>query len=160
MFGKTPLELGIWVYGQYDPFPEAKLVGEKVQMITKPNDYVFIEGMDPEILYYSQRKHAVKMEWTNFFSSECRVLDSYKREYIEDIDKNNPEAIVICVTGSCGYIWQDPKANYFLKYLSTKLEEEYVPIGGWVPGDSKGYWLEPIDGIDINTFRTILYKRK
>jgi 4-amino-4-deoxy-L-arabinose transferase-like glycosyltransferase len=160
MIGKTPIELGVWIYGTYDPFVEAKLIGDEVKEITAPNDFIYVEGMDPEILYFSQRKHSVKMEWTNFMSSECKMLKDYKKEYVKDLKKNPPEVVVICVTGSCGYLWEDPEAQYFMDDLKTMLETNYVPVGGWVPKGGKGYWVEPINGMQLSEFRTVVYKKK
>lgn len=160
LFTKSPEQLGVWVYGQYDPFIEARLVGEKINKMSSPEDYVYIEGMDPEILYFSQRKHAVKMEWTNFFSSDCPFLESYKKEYIDDLDKNKPKIISVCVSGSCSYIWHDEKAKGFMDHLSQLLVDEYVPVGGFIPKGDGGYWVDKVDSKNLNLFRTILYQRK
>ena len=160
IFGKTPGELGLWVYGPYDPFYEAQLVGKKIQEITKPEDYIYLQGPDPEIVYFAQRKNAVRMEWTEFMASSCTNLKTDQQQYLRDIENNSPEVVVLCIYGSCGYLWSDENAKYFTDFLYNLVDKNYQAIGGWIPNGTKGYWLEPIGKEDISHARTVVYKRK
>lgn len=160
IFTLTPVELGLWVYGYYDQFYEAEFVGKKVQEITKPGDFVFIEGSDPEILYFSQRLHATKMEWTNFFTSDCPFLDKYKREYIEDLSKNTPKVIVVCINGSCGGLWKEEKASQFTNHLKKLLSDDYVAVGGFIPNTKGGYWTDSITDDEITKVRTVVFLKR
>ena len=160
MLGKTPQELGVWVYGNYDPHVEAQIVGEKIKEMTSTEDYIYVEGMDPEILYFANRKHAVRMEWTNFFSvSDCEFLDDYKANYMSDLGLNSPKVISLCVSGSCSSLWEDENAKEFMDYLSDMINRDYLPVGGWVPRDDGGYWLD-YDGQEDVVYRTLIYQRK
>ena len=160
MFGKSPAELGVWVYGNLDPHVEAQIVGGKIKDLTNAHDFVFIEGMDPEILYFTQRRSSVRMEWTNFLSSDCPVLSSYKEDYVRDLEKNTPKVISVCVSGSCRGVWEDEKAKPYLDNLRQMISKDYVFAGGWIPKDGSGYWVDKIIDDNLDGFRTIVYIRK
>lgn len=160
IFGKTPQELSLLIYNQYDPFYEAQLVGKKISEITNPNDYIYVEGPDPEIVYFAQRRNAVRMEWTDFMNLDCKAIEGYQEQYIKDIKNNSPEVITLCIYGSCGYLWKDEKAKYFTDFLLGYVDGNYTPVGGWIPKKNGGYWLEPISKNDIPYARTVIYKRK
>jgi hypothetical protein len=159
MMGKTPQQLGVWVYGNIDQFIEAEVVGKKISGMTDKDDYVFIQGMDPEILYFTGRRSAVKMEWTNFLIEDCPALAGYNREYINDLKVNTPEVIAVCISGSCGGLWKDPKARGFLGELTEEIKNNYNFVGGWYPKGDSGYWLEE-ETENLEGFRTVVYKRK
>ncbi|OGM16106.1 hypothetical protein A2V55_02350 [Candidatus Woesebacteria bacterium RBG_19FT_COMBO_37_29] len=160
IFAKTPGELGLWVYGPYDPFYEAQIVGNKIKEITKPDDYIYLEGPDPEIVYFAQRKNAVRMEWPDFMASTCPALKSDQQRYLSDIENNSPEVIILCIYGSCGYLWDDKNAKYFTDYLINLVNKNYEVVGGWMPNGTKGYWLEPIGPDEIPHARLVVYKKK
>jgi len=160
MFTKSPQEIGLWVYGPYDQYYEAEFIGKKISEITKPDDFVFNEGDDGEIIYFSQRRSAVRLEFTGSLISDCKMLKNYQADYYNDIKSNNPQVIVLCLRGSCGYVWNNEKIRPFTDYLIGIINEGYRVVGGWIPNNEGGYWLEPIKTEDIPYARTVIFKKK
>jgi hypothetical protein len=160
MFSMSPQDLSLWVYGRYDQFYEAELVGKKLAEVTKKDDYVYVEGMDPEITYFAKRLSSVRFEWTNFLTSDCGSLKKFKDYFIKDLEEHPPAAITLCVSGSCGVLWKDPVASQHMKYLEELTRKNYRSVGGWVVNTTGGYWLDSPDIENINDARTVLFVRK
>lgn len=157
---KTPQDLSLWIYGYQDQFYESEIVGKKIQELTNGDDYIYVEGMDPQIIYFAQRRHIVKTEWTNFLLSTCPSLAKYNEEYIKDVLTSKPKVISLCLNGSCGDLWKEPGIKDFMGDLKQLVESDYALVGGWVPGKNGGYWLDDPENADINVIRTAVYLRK
>jgi hypothetical protein len=125
-FSLTPLAI---LKDTYDvpEFEAALIIAKKIKPLTSPKDLIFIDGSDPEILYYVCRKSATKFVIKYPLSLPTSLSEKYKREEISELEANPPEVIVTPITPF--YIKQElsrlKKLDALNQYLIPLLNKDY-----------------------------------
>lgn len=158
-FGMTPNELNLWVYGTANPFTEAPLIAQKVSALTKPSNFIFVAGSEPEIYFYSKRKASSRFVITYPLIMNTPKRVDYQKETIEDLKRNPPEVIVYSRRRFSG-LWDESTPRNFIDFLTDKLNKEYKLFGGYVWEKDRGYWLENLEKEDLEKASLLVYKKK
>jgi 4-amino-4-deoxy-L-arabinose transferase-like glycosyltransferase len=86
------------VYSVYGPVPfvGAASVGRYLKSVTRPIDRVLIVGSEPEVLFYAERRSATRYTIVYPLTGTFSAADAMRREFFEDWERNDPQAVVVC----------------------------------------------------------------
>ena len=156
-FGLSSEEISYWIYGTSNPFVESKIISGKIDEITKPNDYVFVGGSEPQILYYANRKSSSRFVITYPFVINTPVQLKYQKEAIGELEKNVPQAIVISQRTESG-LWNETSPQDFKNYLFNLIDKKYHLVGGYISEGGNMYWQDNLKPEEVQNASLLLYK--
>ncbi len=157
-FTMTPEQINLWIYGTANPFIEAPLVAEKLANLTSPEDFVFVAGTEPEILYLAKRQSSTLFVNTYALNIDTPRRLDYQKIVISDLKSRPPQAIVFSRRAFSG-IWNEGSPTLFIDYLLNLINKDYHLIGGYVWENGFGHWQQPLAEKDINNASLIIYER-
>jgi hypothetical protein len=143
----------------WTPFLESEAVAKRVAELTTPEEYVFVAGSEPQILYYSQRFSPTRFVTVYPLMIPSPIAQRYQWDAIHDLEEHPPIIIVMVQLGASwlGHVNSPPD---FLNYLGRILQVEYEPLGGYVVKEQSGQWTEPLTSPDIGHASLLLFKRR
>ncbi len=157
-FGMSPESLGRWIYGDINPFSEAKITAENVKKITGTNDSIFVGGSEPEIYYYSKRISVSRFVITYPLNLKTALREKYQKEAIADLTKNSPVVIVVSQRAMSG-LWDKESPRIFIDYFEKLINRDYRLIGGYVWTINGGYWKDNPNKEEIENSSYLVYKK-
>ncbi|MFH1429675.1 MAG: glycosyltransferase family 39 protein [Candidatus Margulisiibacteriota bacterium] len=142
-----------------NPFYESPIVAKKVQQITSTDDYVYIAGSEPQILYYARRQSPTRFIWAYPLTQTSMAL-KYQKEVIQALEMFPPEVIVF-VKDNRSWLRDENSPVLIFDYLNSLQQKKYRPIGGFVQTRQGGFWHEPlIAGLyPKSQYSLIVYKK-
>jgi hypothetical protein len=141
------------------PFLESEAVAKRVAELTTPEDYVFVAGSEPQILYYSQRFSATRFVTVYPLMIPSPMAQRYQWDAIHDLQEH-PPTIIVLVQLSASWLRRVNSPSDFLNYLGRILQVEYELLGGYVIEEQSGQWTEPLSSSDIDHASLLLFKRR
>ncbi len=130
----TPNQLVKRVYWSESLFPEARVVSGVIKDRTKPSDYVFVFGSEPEVNFYSKRMSPDRFAYLNYVLWPTPFSKNYIEELVSSLNVNSPKIIVVVPNLS-------PVPQEFSDYMNEKLASEYALIGGYLGDETRGGWM-------------------
>lgn len=158
-FGKSAEEMGMWIYGQGNPFLESVIIAQKLQAITTPDDLVFVAGSEPQILYYADRKSSTRFVITYPFVIKTPRQRAYQQEAIHDIETRPPKAIVLSQRDESG-LWDAKSPQDFREFLLPYLKDKYTLVGGTIWGSDTFGWKGNLSKDDLSKASLLLFALK
>ena len=143
----------------WTPFLESEAVAKRVAELTTPEDYVFVAGSEPQILYYSQRFSATRFVMVYPLTIPSPMVQRYQWDAIHDLQEH-PPTIIVLVQLSASWARHVNSPPDFLNYLMGILQVEYEVLGGYVIKDQSGQWTEPLSSSDNDHASLLLFKRR
>lgn len=140
-FGKSPEEMGVWVYGTGNPFAESMTVAQKVQELTSPDEQVFVAGSEPQILYYAGRQSVTRFVITYPFVIKSPRQAEYQLEAIRDIEHSRPAVIVLSRRPESG-LWDHKSPPDLKDFLIGYLGRYYSLVGATVYDTDTFTWRD------------------
>jgi hypothetical protein len=156
-FFVKPSEFNRWLYRD-DPFQESPVVAKRLIELTNPQDYVFVAGSEPEILYYSKRKNSTRFIISYPLVINTPFREAFQEEVINDVIRTEPKVIIYSPVKN-GWSYFDYKPDNFLMFLGDVLSKEYSLVGGFVWKDGVGAWEEPLNENHVQNASLLLYKK-
>jgi hypothetical protein len=154
----SPVELASKVYQGY-AFVESPVVANRVAHLSNRNEFVFVGGSEPQILYYAKRKAPSRFVTMFPLMFPTASAVKYQQDTIRELERNPPRLIVLAQYQWSW--WQSPQSpTIFLTHLSELLEKQYLLIGGFVRNGDRGDWQEPLDPNLTAKCSLVLYERK
>lgn len=154
----TPVELVSKVYSGY-AFAESPLLAKRVTELSSRDDYVFVAGSEPQILYYAKRKSPTRFVTMFPLMYPTPAAVGFQQEAIRDLETKPPKLIVVAQYEWSW--WQTAESpTLILKHLLALLEKDYQLVGGFVRDGDRGVWQEPLDVKMLSRCSLTLYKRK
>ena len=145
--------------GEY-PFLESKLVADQVSQLSSPDDFVFVAGSEPQILYYAHRFSPTRFITSYALMIPTPVVRDYQHEAIRDLQRWPPKLIVFVQSSSSWLRQQTTPSDYF-DFLNGFLNQNYDLEGGFVKDNGqKGYWSKHPNSKEIDASSLLLYERK
>ena len=126
----------------------------------KPNDYVYIIGSEPQILFHANRRHATRYLFDTPLVMKTVYIDKYQKQAIQDFLNNPPAVIIVHTKGEQWLNMNNP--GIYSDFIRNIINKNYEIVGAvvWEPGKA-GYWQEPITNqSQINYCNLVLLKRK
>jgi len=145
-------------YASTEPFKEAPRIAQELVKITKPNDYVFIAGSEPEILYYAGRKSSSRFVITYPLNIKSPKQLDYQNEVIKDIEKNTPQAIILSQFPSSKF-WVKGNPTVLFDYTMDLLNNKYILVGSFIRDGGSGYWENHPSNENLSKSSFLIYKR-
>ena len=149
-FAMTPDEVTLDQFGMY-PFRESVLMAGELQKVTSPSDTVFIEGNEPEILYYAHRRSATRFVITYPLTLNTSLKDTYVQEVISTLASNHPKAIITDDMPPFKVFARGPQfLSPMEAYVTGLLVNEYTFVGAVVTDDKTGKFFFDSSFNDLN----------
>lgn len=146
-------------FNPINPFPESQIVARRVAEITSPQDWVYIAGSEPQILYYAQRFSPTRFVITYPLMIPTPLARAYQQEAIRELDMR-PPAVIVRARWNTSWLKQADTPPEFVNYLDSCLAEHYERVGGYVLAGEGGCWLEPLPDRDLSDASLVLFRRK
>ena len=146
-------------FNPLNPFPESRLVARRVADLTTPQDYVYVAGSEPQILYYAQRFSPTRFVIAYPMMFPTPLAHAFQHEAIRDLERH-PPAVVVRACCHTSWLDQTGTPKDFFNYLDQLLAEKYERVGGYVLGNQAGRWLEPLPEPDLRNASLVLFRRK
>lgn len=141
------------------PFIEARLAAAQVSRMSSPDDFVYVAGSEPEILYYAQRFSPTRFITTYALMIPTPLAPGYQQEAIQDLQSHPPKLIVFVQVGN-SWLRQPTSPPLFLDFMG-KFLKRYEIAGGYVKKDPRaGYWTTHLSVDEYRSASLILYKLK
>jgi hypothetical protein len=145
--------------GGGNPFVESLAVARRVAELTSPNDYVFVAGSEPQILFYANRLSPSRFVIVYPLMISTPLAQGYQQEAIRDLKRCPPTVIVLAPT-PLSWLPQKQSPLEFINFLEKLLAERYDPVGGWVVDGQNGRWQEPLPDQNRAKASLVLFRRK
>jgi hypothetical protein len=142
------------------PFIEAPLAAIQVVRRSSPDDFIFVAGSEPEILYYAQRYSPTRFITSYALMDPTPLAIGYQQEAIHDLQEHPPKLIVFVQWGN-SWTRQATSPPEFMDFMGDLLKEHYMLSGGYVKADiQNGYWTTNASAAEFKKSSLLLYERK
>jgi len=141
------------------PFSGSPIAGRRVAELSAPDEFVFVAGSEPQILFYAQRFSHTRFVTSYALMIPTAVAAGYQREAMEDLVRHPPKLIVFPTVAN-SWLNQADTPPEFASFLHAFLDRDYDLIGGYLPGEKNGVWAEPLATNQIAAANLLLFRRK
>jgi Dolichyl-phosphate-mannose-protein mannosyltransferase len=155
----TKQQLANEQFDPLNPFPESPLVARRVAELTSPQDYVFVAGSEPQILYYAQRFSPTRFVIAYPLMIPTPLSRTFQQEAIRELERH-PPSVVVRARSHTSWLDQAGTPPDFMNYLDKMLAENYERVGGYVLGSQNGRWVEPLPDQDLLNASLVLFRRR
>jgi hypothetical protein len=143
LIGMAPDAIARSIYGSANPFVESEEVARRVAELTRPEDFVYVAGSEPQILYHARRRSPTRFVISYPLMLETPLALPYQQECVRDLERNPPAAIVFA-RSPLSWLPRPNSPKILMDYLGRTLQSDYRLVGGFVPDAVRGAWEEPI----------------
>ena len=140
------------------PFGGSPAVARRVAELSGPDDFVYVAGSEPQILFYAQRYSPTRFITAYALMIPTVVAESYQREAMVALMQHPPKLIVYSMAGN-SWLLQPDSPPAFRDFLDQLLQRDYFLVGGFLPDKQNG-WTEPLSSKDAADANLLLFKRK
>jgi hypothetical protein len=141
------------------PFAGSWITAQRVAALSSPDDFVYVAGSEPQILFYAGRFSPTRFITAYALMIPTPVAQKYQAEAINDLLSRPPKLIVFS-TVSNSWLRQAATPADFSNFLGNLLRQDYVLVGGHLPGDQNGRWVEPLASNEMAVADLWLYQRR
>jgi hypothetical protein len=152
-------KLAVEKAGKENPFVESIPVARRVAEITSPDDYVFVAGSEPQILFYAGRFSPSRFVIVYPLMLSTPLAKSYQQEVIHDLERRPPKVIVLSPS-PFSWMPQEDSPPEFITFLRKLLAEHYEPVGGWVRDGQNGNWQAPLPDPSRAQASLVVFRRR
>jgi len=149
-FSMEPSSLYRWATGPGNPFHESPIVADRVAALTTPDDFVFVAGSEPQILFYSKRKSPTRFVIMYPLMLPTPFAEDYQQETIDSLRANPPKLIVFS-NSRFSWLSNPSSPKLLLPYLNNLFQSgAYELMGGYLQKREKSGWEEPFSQQQIS----------
>lgn len=142
------------------PFLESQLVAKRAAELSSANDWVYVAGAEPQILYYAKRFSPTRFITVYPQLTPTPSIESYQREAMLDLVKRPPKIIVLA-RSSTSWPRSENTPPEFINFINQFLNMDYKRVGGYVSETpQKGRWTEPLTEEEATHASLIIFNRK
>ncbi len=110
------------------PFVECYRIGEYIREHSTPRDRIAVVGSEPEIYFYAQRHSVSGYIYMYDLVEPQPYARAMQQEFIHDVEKAQPEFVVLVNTGTSWMTWADADPALF-KWVNNYPKQSYDLIG-------------------------------
>lgn len=140
------------------PFFESQLVGDKIRQLTSADDFVFVAGSEPQILYYSQRYSPTRFITVYPLMIPTPVAAHYQQEAIGEL-KRNPPKLIVYARSPASWLTQPGTPADFWNFLSHLLNQNYHFVGCYLKDGKIGRWDQSLAEKDFPEASLLVYEK-
>jgi hypothetical protein len=129
----SPTEYNEVVHGNDNPFNESLEVAKHVSKLTGHDDYVYVAGSEPQVLYYSDRKSASRFITTYPLLVPSPWREDYQKEVLNDLTTKRPKVIVYSMIQS-SWARGEYVPTSFINGLDSIINDDYKLAGSYRGG--------------------------
>ena len=139
-FELSPVDACRALYG-YQPFPEARVLGEYLRSHSSPDARIVVLGSEPEIYFYSHRLSATGYIYTYPLTEHHRYAQQMRDELAREVAAMQPQFIVVVPTWT-SWLARPSGRQRVLNIADTLIPPGYRAIGrcDFFPAESRVEW--------------------
>ncbi len=141
------------------PFVGSQAVARQVARLSGPGDFVYVAGSEPQILVYARRFSPTRFITAYALMIPTAVAEKYQREAMDDLLEHPPKLIVFATSGN-SWLRQAQTPPDFFDFMHQFLGRNYDLVGGYLPEQQNGRWVEPLPTNGVAEADLLLYRRK
>ena len=148
-----------FVRAEGTPFFESPFVARRVTELSRPDDFLYVAGSEPQIYCYANRFSPTRFITAYALMLPTALAPRYQHEAIAALQAHPPKLIVLTLTAN-SWLRQTNSPPDFFGFLEEFLQQDYERIGGVLPGKTNFSWLEPLPDEAMSGASLVLYRRK
>lgn len=158
-FERDPNAISANVFGE-NPFPESKPVADYLASRTTPDDFVWIAGSEPQILFYARRRSPSPFLMIYpLLTPHSRYIE-FQHQMMAEVTARRPKYI-LSITGIPQTLVLDEDADaQILRFLDATLQNDYVLERSLTVEESGGRWIEPGGEKGLTTPYISIFRRR
>ena len=141
------------------PFAGSLMTAQRVAQLSSSDDFVLVAGSEPQILCYAGRFSPTRFITAYAMMIPTPVARKYQDEAIHDL-LSRPPKLVVFTTVPNSWLRQAATPADFSDFLGNLLRQDYVLVGGHLPGGGSGRWAEPLSSNEMGGADLWLYQRR
>jgi hypothetical protein len=122
-----PLDVSRLVYGD-NPFPEARIVGERIRDISEPEDTILVFGSEPELFFHARRRSATGHVYMYPMMETHAYANEMQLQYIQEAEAAAPEFIVV-VNHEMSWLRGEESSTRVFEWLGQYAGMNYARVG-------------------------------
>ena len=163
-FTTNPNQLVRQVYG-LNPFPESKIIADKLNTMLKPEDKIAVFGTEIQMYFYTNRISPSRFAGSGaLLEFPIAKADDWQKEFINDVEKANPRFLVFY---SHAISWlANPKVNNLIFPWFDKFSAEKYNLIGYADmydNNTNYVWAPNIDLVNNppkSQYKIFVFERK
>jgi hypothetical protein len=140
------------------PFGGSLTVARRVEELSGPDDFVYVAGSEPQILFYAQRYSPTRFITAYALMIPTVMAEQYQHEAMAALVRHPPKLIVYSLDKT-SWLRQTDSPTDFQDFLGQFLRRNYLLVGGFLP-DRPNSWTEPLSTNDMAGANLLLFQRK
>ena len=141
------------------PLIESQIVARRVAELSGPDDFVYVAGSEPQTLVYAHRFSPTRFITAYAMTIPSVVAAKYQQEVMGDLLRHPPKLIVYVLPNN-SWLLQPHSPLEFVDFVRSFLAQNYFLVGGYLPDQHQGRWLEPLATNAVAVATLLLYQRK
>lgn len=141
------------------PFSGSMMTAQRVAALSSPDDFVYVAGSEPQILCYAGRFSPTRFITAYALMIPTPVAQRYQEEAIHDL-LSRPPKLVVFTTVPNSWLRQAATPPVFSDFLGSLLRQDYLLVGGHLPGGQNGRWAEPLTSNETAVADLWLFQRR
>jgi len=141
------------------PFIESQLMAARVAQLSSPDDFVFVAGSEPQILFYARRFSPTRFITAYPLMVPGPLARPCQAEVIGDL-LNRPPALIVFVNTVNSWTRHETTPLDLFIFLNGFIQQNYELAGGYVLEDQKSRWSELRAAGAVTNASLVLYTRK
>ena len=114
---------------EYNPFPEAKVIGRYIKRITNDSSSMMVLGSEPELYFYAERRPAISAYYMYFLMNGTELARQQQEELIRQAEEEMPEVIVVLNISSSWVVQENTDPLLFDWIASFPAKFHYRIVG-------------------------------
>lgn len=114
---------------EYNPFPEAKIIGQHIKQITSDTSSIMVLGSEPELYFYAERRPAISNYYMYFLMDGSELARQKQKELIRQAEEDMPE-VVVYVNVSSSWMSRPDSDKKLLKWFNLLLKNNRYKLIG------------------------------
>ena len=132
-------------YFEENPFPESKPVADFIAARTRPSDLVLIEGSEPQILFYANRRSPSAFVMIYPLMTTHPRYQEFQRQMMQEIEQRPPKYIAAAANIPESFAWDEAAEPQIIDFLDALIAHDYVLERSRLVAGTDGEWIEPGD---------------
>jgi hypothetical protein len=116
---------------EYNPFPEAKVIGQYIKRITHDTSSIMVLGSEPELYFYAERRPAISAYYMYFLTDGSKRARAQQELLIKEAEEDVPELIVF-VNVASSWLINDKTDPLIFNWLESFAKEHGYRMTGVV----------------------------
>ncbi len=126
-----------------NPFPESKPIADYIDEHSRASDLVFIEGSEPQILFYAERRSPTAFLMIYPLMTTHPQYKQFQYQMMRELTARPPKYIIAPVNVPNTLAWDEEAEPQIVDFLTKLIARDYVLERSILIMGRCGEWIEP-----------------